>query len=180
MNDKLKEVLKMSIYLLVVLLLSLFIVTFIGQRTIVDGPSMEDTLFNNDNLVVDKLTYRFKAPKRFDVIVFPYQNAKRTYFIKRIIALPGETIYIDGDGNIFIDGELLEEEYGTEVTNYAGRAANPITLGEDEYFVMGDNRNNSTDSRFESVGNIKKKNIIGRAFIRLYPFNKIGFVKNIK
>lgn len=180
MNDTLKEVLKTSIYLLIVLAIALFIVTFIGQRTIVDGSSMENTLFDKENLIVDKVTYRFKDPKRFDVIVFPFKQQKRTYYIKRIIGLPGETVYIDENGNIFINDILLEEDYGKEVIEYAGRASTPITLGEDEYFVMGDNRNNSSDSRFESVGNIKKKDILGRAWLRVFPISKFGFVKDIK
>lgn len=180
MNAKLKEALKMSIYLLVVLLLALFIVTFIGQRTVVDGPSMEDTLFDKENLIVDKISYRFKDPQRFDIIVFPYQHAQRTYFIKRIIGLPGEKVYIDDEGNIYINDNLLKENYGTEVMDSAGRASKPIILGDDEYFVLGDNRNHSSDSRFDGVGNIKRKDIIGRAWVRIYPFNKMGFVKNIK
>ena len=176
MNDTLKEVLKTVIYFLILLLVSLFIVTFIGQRTVVDGKSMENTLSDKDNLIVDKISYRFKEPKRFDVIVFPYQ--KRNYFIKRIIGLPGETVYIDEEGNIFINDVLLTENFGKDRINDPGIASNPIVLGEDEYFVLGDNRNDSFDSRYYEVGNIKKENIIGRAWLRIYPFNKIGFVKH--
>ncbi|MBO4347617.1 MAG: signal peptidase I [Lachnospiraceae bacterium] len=180
MNDTLKELLKTSLYLLGLLLLALFIVTFIGQRTIVDGTSMCDTLSDKDNLIVDKITYRFRNPERFEVIVFPYQKEKRNYFIKRVIGLPGETVYIDEDGNIFINDVLLEENFGRERIEDPGIAINPIVLGEDEYFVMGDNRNDSFDSRFTAVGNIKKENIIGRAWLRIYPFKKIGFVNQGK
>ena len=176
MNDTLKEILKTVIYFLILLLVALFIVTFIGQRTVVDGRSMENTLNDKDNLIVDKISYRFKEPKRFDVIVFPYQ--KRNYFIKRIIGLPGETVNIDEDGNIFINGVLLEENYGKEKIKDPGIASRPIVLGENEYFVLGDNRNDSFDSRYFEVGNVKKENIIGRAWLRIYPFNKIGFVKH--
>ena len=176
MNDTLKEILKTVVYFLVLLLIALFIVTFIGQRTVVDGRSMENTLMDKDNLIVDKISYRFKDPKRFDVIVFPYQ--KRNYFIKRIIGLPGETVYIDEEGNIFINDVLLTENFGKDRINDPGIASNPIVLGDDEYFVLGDNRNDSFDSRYYEVGNIKKENIIGRAWLRIYPFNKIGFVKH--
>ncbi|MBP5493690.1 MAG: signal peptidase I [Lachnospiraceae bacterium] len=176
MNDTLKEILKTVIYFLILLLIALFIVTFIGQRTVVDGRSMENTLNDKDNLIVDKISYRFKEPKRFDVVVFPYQ--KRNYFIKRIIGLPGETVNIDEDGNIFINGVLLEENYGKEKIKDPGIASRPIVLGENEYFVLGDNRNDSFDSRYFEVGNVKKENIIGRAWLRIYPFNKIGFVKH--
>lgn len=175
-KETVKEVIKTVIYFIVLLLIALFIVTFVGQRTVVDGESMENTLFHNDNLIVDKISYRFKDPERFDVIVFPYQ--KRNYFIKRIIGLPGETVYIDEDGNIFIDDVLLKENYGKEVIEEPGIASKPIVLGEDEYFVLGDNRNHSFDSRYYEVGNISKDKIIGKAWVRIFPFNKIGFVKH--
>ena len=102
------------------------------------------------------------------------------YFIKRVIGLPGETVYIDEDGNIFINDVLLEENFGKERIEDPGIAINPIVLGENEYFVMGDNRNDSFGSRFSAVGNIKKENIIGRAWLRIYPFKKIGFVNQGK
>lgn len=139
---------------------------------------MEPRLSNEDNLIVDKITYRFKNPERFDIIVFPFQYDKNTFYIKRIIGLPGETVYIDYDGNIYINDELLVEGYGKEVIEDPGLAYTPITLGEDEYFVLGDNRNNSSDSRDPSVGNIKREDIIGRAWIRILPFDKIGFIKH--
>ena len=164
--------------MLVVFYVSLFIITFIGQRTIVDGPSMEPTLESGDNLIVDKLTYRFSEPKRFDIIVFPHQ--KHEYYIKRIIGLPGETVYISENGDIYINEQKLEENYGKEVIKDSnrGRAAETIVLGEDEYFVLGDNRNHSSDSRFADVGNIKRKNIIGKAWVRIFPFNKFGLIKH--
>ena len=138
MKNILKEILSTSIYLLVVLCAAYLIITYVGQRTQVSGSSMETTLSDGDNLLVDKITYRFSDPKRFDIIVFPFQYDTDTYYIKRIIGMPGETVQIDYDGNIYIDGEILEESYGREVIQNPGRAAEPITLGEDEYFVMGD------------------------------------------
>lgn len=173
-----KEVLSTSIYLLLVLCAAYLIVTYVGQRTQVSGGSMESTLSNEDHLLVDKISYRFKAPERFDIIVFPFQYDKETYYIKRIIGMPGETIQIDEEGNIYIDDELLEEDYGREVIENPGRAIEPIELGDDEYFVMGDNRNNSSDSRDPSVGNIHRNDIIGRAFIRIWPLSKFGILKH--
>ncbi len=161
------------LYVGLVVLISILIVTFVGQRTIVDGNSMNPTLQNGDNLIVDKLSYRFGDPQRFDIIIFPYQYKENTNYIKRIIGLPGETVQIDYSGNIYINGEILEEDYGLETILNPGNAAEPITLGPDEYFVMGDNRNNSEDSRFSDVGPIKRENIIGKAWVRIYPFNKI-------
>lgn len=178
MNKQLKEILSTSLYLLVVLVLTFLVVTYVGQRTKVIGSSMEPMLSDGDNLIVDKISYRFEDPKRFDIIVFPFRYAEKTYYIKRIIGLPGETIYIDEDGVIYIDGEVLTESYGKEVIADPGRAYEPITLGEDEYFVMGDNRNNSSDSRDPVVGNIHRDEFIGKAWMRIWPLDKMGMIKH--
>lgn len=174
----LKEILSTSIYLLIVLLLTYLIITYVGQRTRVNGSSMEPMLTNGDNLIVDKISYRFNDPQRYDIVVFPFKYEEKTYYIKRIIGLPGETVEIDKRGNIYIDGEILEESYGKEVIEDPGRASDPITLGKDEYFVLGDNRNDSSDSRIEAVGNIKRTDIIGRAWVRIYPFDEFGVLKH--
>lgn len=175
--DMKKEILSWVFYIAFVLVLTWVIITFVGQRTRVDGRSMMNTLHDGDNLIVEKLSYRFSDPKRFDIIVFPPTD-KKEYYIKRIIGLPGETVQIDENGNIYINGELLEENYGAETIQNPGRAAKPITLGDDEYFVMGDNRNNSKDSRSEEVGNVKRSQIIGRAWLRIWPLNKFGLLKH--
>lgn len=173
-----KEILSTSLYLLVVLCLTYLVITFVGQRTEVSGESMETTLSNGDNLIVDKITYRFREPKRFDIIVFPFRYAEETYYIKRIIGMPGETVRIDGEGNIYIDGEILPESYGREIIRNPGIASQDIVLEEDEYFVMGDNRNNSSDSRDPVVGNIHRDDIIGRAWIRIWPLDKFGILRH--
>ncbi len=173
-----KEILSTSIYLLCVLIVTYLIIHYVGQRTEVQGSSMEPTLQNADNLIVDKISYRVREPQRFDIIVFPFQFEEDTYYIKRIIGMPGEKVRIDWDGTVYIDGEVLEEGYGLEVIQDPGRAVDEIELGEDEYFVLGDNRNNSTDSRAELVGNIHKDDIIGRAWVRIYPFEKFGKLKH--
>lgn len=180
MNKVMKEVINTVLYLAGVLCLTWVIIAFVGQRTEVKGASMESTLQNGDQLITDKITYRFRDPQRFDIIVFPFQYEKDTYYIKRIIGLPGETVQIGEDGTIYIDGEVLEESYGREVISpeNIGRAAEPITLGEDEYFVMGDNRNNSMDSRTAIVGNIRREDIIGRAWVRIWPLDKFGVLKH--
>lgn len=179
-KEVMKEMISTGLYLLCVLCVTFLIITFVGQRTAVDGVSMETTLSDGDNLIVDKITYRFRDPQRFDIIVFPFQYKENTFYIKRIIGLPGETVQIDEKGGIYINGKLLEESYGKEVISpeTIGLAADPIELGEDEYFVMGDNRNNSRDSRTEIVGNIHRKDIIGRAWIRIWPFSKFGILKH--
>lgn len=172
-----KELISTAVYLLVVVALTFLFVQYVGQRTHVNGDSMNNTLEDGDNLIVDKISYRFRDPERFDIIVFPYQHQEDTYYIKRIIGLPGETVQIE-DGVIYINGEILEESYGKEVMRSAGVASQLIELGEDEYFVLGDNRNNSSDSRDPSVGNIKEDDIVGRAFIRIWPFDKFGVLKH--
>ena len=178
MKKFLKDVLSTGLYLLVVLIITYLIILYVGQRTEVSGDSMEPTLSNGDNLIVDKISYRFNEPERFDIIVFPFQYQKDTYYIKRIIGLPGETVQIDEDGNIYIDGEILEESYGREIIDEdkIGIADEPITLGDDEYFVLGDNRNYSSDSRVKEVGNIKKDQIIGKAWLRIWPYSEIEFI----
>lgn len=180
MNKVMREMINTLLYLLAVLCLTYVVITFVGQRTEVDGASMEATLYDGDNLIVDKITYRFNDPQRFDIIVFPFQYQEDTYYIKRIIGLPGETVQIDGQGNIYIDGEVLSEGYGREVIRQenVGIAGEPILLGDDEYFVMGDNRNNSTDSRMEIVGNVHRKDIVGRAWLRIWPFSRFGVLKH--
>ncbi len=174
MNKVVKEILSNVIWLAVVFALTMLIIEFVVQRTVVSGESMMYTLQDEDSLLVDKISYRFSDPERFDIVIFPYPSDPEECFIKRIIGLPGETIQIDEFGNIWIDGDILEENYGAEVIWDAGVASEPITLGDDEYFVMGDNRNHSMDSRDPSVGNIKRDDFIGKAFIRIYPFETFG------
>lgn len=171
------ELISWLIYIVIVVILSLGIITFIGQRTKVSGHSMETTLSDGDNLIVDKISYRFRDPERFEIIVFPFQYEEHTYYIKRIIGLPGETVQVI-DGYVYINGEVLDENYGLEVMDDPGIAAEPITLGEDEYFVLGDNRNHSSDSRDPSVGVLHRDDIMGRAWIRIWPFDKFGVIKH--
>ena len=172
------EILSLLLYIVIVFGICFLIITFVGQRSRVSGSSMEPTLSDGDNLIVDKISYRLHDPERFDIIIFPYQYEENTYYIKRIIGLTGETVYINDAGEIYINGTLLKENYGLETIQNPGLASEPITLGDDEYFVMGDNRNNSTDSRFASVGAIKRQDIIGKAWVRIYPFNKIMVIKH--
>ena len=138
------------VYILLIIGLTYFIITFVGQRTRVSGSSMETTLQNGDNLIVDKISYRFRDPKRYDIIVFPYKYEENTYYIKRIIGMPGETVQIK-DGYVYIDGErLLSDIYG----------------------------NHSMDSRDPSVGVLTKEDLIGRAWVRIYPFDNIGVIRH--
>ena len=175
--DMKKEILSWVFYIAFVLVLTWVIITFVGQRTRVDGRSMINTLHDGDNLIVEKLSYRFSDPKRFDIIVFP-PTGKKEYYIKRIIGLPGETVQVV-DGYVYINGSRLESDiYGNELMDDPMAASQPITLGEDEYFVLGDNRNHSQDSRDPSVGEVKKDTIMGKAWVRIYPFDKMGVIRH--
>lgn len=185
------EIIKIILYLAVIVILVFLILKFVGSRSEVIGHSMEGTLHDGESVWMDKLSYRFQDPERFDIVIFPYQNSD-TYYIKRIIGLPGETVYIDTDGTIYIgtedtlymeedgtvhnEAEPLEETYGNAVINenMRGVAAEPFTLSEDEYFVMGDNRNNSQDSRYEEVGAVSRDIIEGKAVFRLWPLSEFG------
>ena len=178
MKKVLKEILSTSLYILFVLCAVYLVIHFVGQRTQVQGSSMEPKLSNEDNLIVDKISYRFHDPERFDIVVFPFRYEENICYIKRVIGLPGETIRIDEKGNILINGEILEESYGKEVIQSPGRAYEEIVLADDEYFLMGDNRNNSTDSRDPSVGNVRRDEIVGRAWLRIWPLDQVGFIEH--
>lgn len=177
MKKTIKNMINSLLYLLAVLSMAYGMKMYAVARTDVSGISMETNLYDGDSLIVDKLTYHFREPQRFEIIVFPY--ADNVLFIKRIIGLPGETVQIDEQGNIYIDGEILIEGFGREIIqpNHIGIVSDPILLGEDEYFVMGDNRNHSTDSRTAMVGNIKRDDIVGRAVFRVWPLSRFGILR---
>lgn len=157
-----------------VIFLAYFIIYYCVEKTTVIGSSMENTLSANDQIIINKFIYRISDPKRFDVIVFKQSGKEHSFYnIKRIIGLPGETIQIR-DGAVYINGEELEEIIEVEEMINYGLAAEEIVLEENEYFVLGDNRNNSEDSRFASIGNITREEIIGKAFLRLSPFNFVN------
>ncbi len=157
-----------------VIFLAYFIIYYCIEKTDVIGSSMENTLLANEPIIINKFSYRVSEPKRFDVIVFKQSGKEHSFYnIKRIIGLPGETIFIK-DGKIFINDEIVEDTIIVdEMINY-GLASEEIILEDNEYFVLGDNRNNSEDSRFASIGNITRDEIVGKAAVRLSPFNFIS------
>ncbi len=146
------------------------------EKTSMLGESMEITLQNEDKIIINKLAYKFRNPKRYDIVVFKQSGNEHSYYnIKRVIGLPGERVKIL-DGVVYINGEALEEPMVVEPIRIPGLADEEFTLDEDEFFVLGDNRNNSEDSRFANIGNVVKDDIIGKAWIRTRPF---GFVNKI-
>ncbi|BBF43039.1 signal peptidase I [Lachnospiraceae bacterium KM106-2] len=169
--------LEISLYIAILLICIFIVPKYVIQRTVVDGDSMQTTLMNNDNLMVEKVSYRFSNPSRFDVIVFyPYGKDYNEYYVKRIIGLPGETVKIQGQ-DIYINGKKIKESYGSTDMDTAGIAADGIKLKDDEYFVLGDNRLVSKDSRYAEVGPVKKENIAGKVLFRIWPLDKIGTIQ---
>lgn len=160
--------------IIVVIALACFIVHSFGIQVEVAGNSMSPLLNSGDVVLTDQFLYDFEAPKRFDVVVFEREDAKVN--IKRIVGLPGETVQI-ADGHIWIDGEILEEPVDQKRIALAGLAEVPVTLGEDEYFLLGDNRDSSEDSRFVNVGNVKTEQIRGKVWFRIYPALELGRVQ---
>lgn len=167
----------------ILLIIALIIRIYVFQPYIVDGHSMEPTFHGNEFLLVDRLNYRFKEPQRGEIIIFHPQSAAsdssyQVSYIKRIIGLPGESIRI-ADGNVYINDKELNEPYlnGLKtITENPEYAQTEVKLGPDEYFVMGDNRSNSSDSRI--IGPVKKDSFVGRAYIVLYPFAECGIINH--
>ncbi len=168
-------IIEFAIYIALILLCIFWVPEHVVQRTVVSGESMENTLHNGESLLVNKIAYE---PSRYDIVVFyPLGREEDEYYVKRIYGLPGETVQIKGK-DIYINNQIIEDKYAKNAMDDAGIAEEPLKLGEDEYFVLGDNRNNSTDGRAELVGNIHKDDIIGRAWVRIYPFEKFGKLKH--
>ena len=161
-------------YLAAGVILALLIRNFVLQKVTVDGTSMVETLEENDVLFGLRSPVFYADPDRYDIVVL--DMGERGLYVKRIIGLPGETVQIVGE-DVLINGELLGETYGSSPMREAGIAAQPLTLGEDEYFVLGDNRFYSRDSRDSSVGVIGRDQILSKLGLRFWPLNKFGIVK---
>lgn len=163
--------------ILVAVIVAVIIMQFI-KPTIVKETSMQPTLFENNYIFLSKQAYLFGDPQKGDIIVFhtdlKTQTGKEKLLIKRIIGLPGDTINIT-DGEVTVNGELLDESYILEP--YTSGWVDDLVVPDDSLFVMGDNRQNSADSRDPSVGNVKIDDIVGKAAFRLYPFSDIGLLK---
>lgn len=160
------------ICVLVSVVIAYGITHFVAHHTRVDGNSMNNTLSNDDYLIIEKLSYYIYDPERYDIVVFPYSDDVN--YIKRVIGLPGEKVQII-NGSVYINDEQLRDDtFGNEPIIDPGNAASPIYLGDNEYFVLGDNRNSSYDSRKTAVGLIKRERIKGKAVLRFWPLNNWG------
>ena len=168
-----KEIIVWLLLIVLTITASYFITTNVFVKTAVAGVSMEPTLMEGQVVIVNKIEYYLKSPKRNDVIVYKQSNREHSYYeIKRVIGLPGETIKIK-NGIIYINDEVLKEKIKTETIENAGLAEEGIKLDDNEYFVLGDNRNDSEDSRFASVGNVLKNEILGKAVATEKPFTLV-------
>lgn len=173
-----KEIFVDIMMVIFVVAAAMLIEKVIIMPTRVVGTSMYPTLNDSDFLVINRLSYVAKDPERFDIVVFEEESeSEDEYLIKRVIGLPGETVFISGN-KIYIDGRILEEYYWYEDNFDEKDAHAPVTLGEDEFFVMGDNRNVSVDSRSNRIGVVKKEQMIGKAVFRILPLNDIGSLKH--
>lgn len=176
-KDFMTEVGHWAISILVVVILAYSIVTFGVQSVTMIGQSMDPALTNQDVVLINKRAYTFHAPERYDIVAFKLKEDTENYFnIKRIIGLPGEKIQIK-NGRIFIDGNVRTDLPFEDLVMTEGIALDEMMLGEDEYFLMGDNCNNSEDSRFVNIGNISEKEISGKVFFRIAPRSSLGLIK---
>lgn len=164
--------------LLISVVLALLIITFVAQSFLVEGSSMEPSLHHGQRLMVEKISYRFGQPKRGEVVVFKYPGDRRRKFIKRVIGLPGDEILIK-NGFLHINGVRMEEDFinGPTYGTYSAPSYGPVLVPNDHYFVLGDNRRNSDDSRYPDVGFVPKKEFVGRALFIYWPLTQIGMVK---
>ena len=161
----------------IAVLFALVLVYFVGYRADVVGPSMLGTLAEGDEVLVNRFVYKLTQPKTNDIVVFfPNGNEKSHLYIKRVIGVPGDTVQIK-NGTVYVNGKVFDEKIEAASIEHAELAEDEIEVGEDEFFVLGDNRNNSEDSRYANIGNVKKEYIVGKAWFIVSPLKDFGFVK---
>ena len=163
--------------ILLTILIAMTLVLSVGFCISVVGPSMSPTLANGETILVNRFVYHLFDPKPNDLVVFrPNGNENSHYYIKRVVAVPGDTVQIK-EGEIYVNGAHIREEAAASAVENALSAEEEITIGEDEYFVIGDNSSNSEDSRYASIGNVKKEYIVGEAWMVAYPWKNLRFIK---
>lgn len=172
-KNLLRRIMDWAVDIILVIAFAWFVVFMFGTEVKISGNSMTPGLENGDQVLINRMAADIYAPGRFDVVAFKRDDERIN--VKRVIGLPGETVQIIG-GFVYINGELLEAEHGLNQVSLAGVAENPIKLGNDEYFLLGDNRDSSEDSRFLNIGNVKRGQILGKVWIRIFPIVKIGLI----
>ena len=174
--EKFKEALTWTIQIVAVIFIAYVCVSFFGIRSNVVGQAMAKTLNSGDQVLINKFIYVVSSPKAGDVIVFlPNGNEKSHYYVRRVIGVPGDTVQLK-NGAVYINDTLFNEIVDVSAMEDAGIASEEIKLGKNEYFVLGDNRNNSEDSRYANIGNIKEEYIVGQAWFRLESEDGMGFI----
>ena len=177
MRKKKNAILEYAVYLFILVFVLFLAPKFLMEKILVDGTSMENSLYDEEQVLIEKVSRYFDGPERFEIVVFTKNHGTYTKtYIKRVIGLPGESVQIIGN-RIFINGEELSEDFGKDPMDSAGIAAEPILLGEDEYFVLGDNRLVSVDSRAAKVGAVTKEELDGVVFFRVSPWTAFGTVE---
>ncbi len=172
-----KEVFLWVSQIALTLIVAAMLVYFFGVRIPVVGQSMSGTLESGQTVLINRVAYKLLQPEANDIVVFlPNGNEKSHYYIKRVIAVPGDTVQIK-DGVVYVNGEPFEEEIENPYIENGLLAEEPVVVGEDEYFVLGDNRNNSEDSRYANIGNVKKEHIEGKAWMIISPLKEAEFLK---
>jgi signal peptidase I len=165
-----KELIELGKSIVIAIIAAFLIITFVFETVSVDGHSMDPTLNNKDRLIVEKVTYYFRAPKPGDIVVIKYPADQKEKFIKRVIAVGGDRIKIENN-KVYVNDQPKNEPYILEKTM---RDFNEVKVPQNTIFVMGDNRNNSRDSRYPDVGFVPYKLVVGRAVLRIYPFSRFG------
>lgn len=168
-----KELFEILKSVIIAIIAAFLIITFVFETVSVDGYSMNPTLNHKDRLIVEKVTYYFSEPKVGDIVVIKYPADPKEKFIKRVVAVAGDKVKIE-NSTLYINGKAKEENYILEKSMFDFPE---VTVPEGSIFVLGDNRNNSRDSRFEDVGFLQYKMVVGKAVFRLYPFKNIGILK---
>ena len=176
-DEKVRGFMRWVFEIVVTLVLAAMVGIMLFQTVTMQESSMEPTIAVGDRFFINRVVYKFSSPKRGDLLVFR-TNARddAALHIRRVIGLPGETVQISG-GRILIDGEAYKEGKDFPMISNPGLASSSITLESGEYFVLGDNRNNSEDSRYADIGMVKKRYIVGKIWFTCAPFEKLGFTK---
>ena len=170
-----KSIIRLLVTILITIAFAILMITYVGERTKVSGHSMEPQLHDQDQVLLDKLTYCFRNPKRYEIIVFPGPEGGDQFFVKRVIALPGETVKI-AKGKVYVNNKEVKD-YSKDHTTDPCELKSELHLKSDEYFVLGDNRDNSNDSRYKEVGTVKRAEITGRVVFRFYPWKSAGVIR---
>ncbi len=175
MKRNLRRALSTGVFLVVVLLIVYMIINVIMQKTIIVGDSMAPTLEEGDAVFTNILTYNFNPPQVDDIVLIELKDGTR--IVKRIVADQGDTVQVDGFGRLNVNGGVKQNDHGVGIIMDPGIAHDPVRLNAEDYFVLGDNRNSSIDSRNPSIGVIRRSQIVGKVIYRVAPFEKIGPVE---